>query len=252
MFVRFRHKKTRLQVSLVETRRVDGKVQYEHVASFGSVEWPSSIEARITFWQRLHERLAKLSNRVDATAHAKVLGAIHARIPMVTIDEQRTLKLENAEADERFWSRMHNINAETVEDHKGFAATIENAIASGQQEMAKAAGKRDTAKARREQLERGEDVPGGLGKLATYEDVVRELLKSGVLTKRDLRRMELVATVKQIGPEVWEVFRRSRTSVSDFLDRDTERKARAAIEYFSLCDDPVEAAEEMLARMPRR
>ena len=47
---------------LVETRRIDGKVRHEHVASFGSVEVPPSVEDRITFWQRLHERLAKLSN----------------------------------------------------------------------------------------------------------------------------------------------------------------------------------------------
>ena len=161
MFVRFRRNKSRVQVSLVETRRIDGKVRHEHVASFGSVEWPPSAEARIAFWQRLHERFATLSNRIDATTQAQLLGEIHARIPMVTLDEQRALQLRNAEADERFWSSLHDMHAGTVEDHKGLAASVERKVVEGQAEMAKAATHRDTAKERRERLERGEDVPGG-------------------------------------------------------------------------------------------
>jgi hypothetical protein len=81
--------------------------RHEHVAGLHSVEWPPSVEARIAFWQRLPERLAKLSNRVDAAMQGKVLGEVHARIPMVTLDAQQALKLENAEADERFWSGLH-------------------------------------------------------------------------------------------------------------------------------------------------
>jgi hypothetical protein len=65
MFVRYRQTETRLQVSLVETRRVSGRVRHEHVASFGSVEVPPSVEDRIAFWQRLHERVAKLANRMQ-------------------------------------------------------------------------------------------------------------------------------------------------------------------------------------------
>jgi hypothetical protein len=68
MFVRFRQNNSRLQVSLVETSRIDGKVRHEHIASIGSVDVLPSVEDRLAFWQRLHERLAKLSNRVDATA----------------------------------------------------------------------------------------------------------------------------------------------------------------------------------------
>ena len=107
MFVRFRQTETRLQVSLVETRRVGGRVRHEHVASFGSVEVPPSVQDRIAFWHRLHERLAKLANRLDAAAQAKVLGDIHARIPMVTLYEMQAHKLGNAEADKRFWTNLH-------------------------------------------------------------------------------------------------------------------------------------------------
>jgi hypothetical protein len=157
MFVRFRHSRNRLQVSLVENRRVDGKVQYEHIASLGSIETPPSVAARIVFWQKIHGRLAKLSNRVDATTQAKVLGQIHARIPMVTADEQRTLQLENAEADERFWSNLRDMDASNIESHKGLAATTERAIADMQSNMANAAAKVATAKgSRRAHQERRE------------------------------------------------------------------------------------------------
>ena len=64
MFVRFRQNMNRLQASPVETRRVEGKVRHEHVASFGSVERPPSIEGRLAFWQRLHERLADTDQAV--------------------------------------------------------------------------------------------------------------------------------------------------------------------------------------------
>jgi hypothetical protein len=65
MFVRFRQTKHRLQLSLAETRRIDGRVRREHIASLGSIENPPTAHARTAFWQRLHERLAKPSNRID-------------------------------------------------------------------------------------------------------------------------------------------------------------------------------------------
>jgi hypothetical protein len=95
VFVRFRYTGNRLQVSLVETHRVDGKVRHEHVASLGSVPLPPSIADRVAFWSRLHERLAKLSNRLGPDLHGKVLGDVHAKVPMPTADEQRTLQLDN-------------------------------------------------------------------------------------------------------------------------------------------------------------
>ena len=180
MFVRFRENNDRLQASLVETRRSEGRVRHEHVASFGSIDWPPSIENRIAFWQRLHERLAKLSNRVDAAAQAKILAAIHARIPMVTPDEQRALQLANVKADEHFWSTLYDLHADTVEGHKGLASAAERAVAKGQSCMGSAAQHRDAAKDRRERLERGEDVPGGLGKPLTPHDAERILRDAGV------------------------------------------------------------------------
>ena len=60
MFVRFRQQRRRLQASLMQTRRVSGKMQSEHIASLGSVDADVSVRERLAFWARLPERLARL------------------------------------------------------------------------------------------------------------------------------------------------------------------------------------------------
>ena len=102
MLVHFRETPYGLAMSLVQTRRENGKVRHEHLASLGSIETPPSVAARIEFWRELHERLAQLSNRLDAETRGKVMGAVHARVPMVTPDEQRALQPENAKGEQ--WS----------------------------------------------------------------------------------------------------------------------------------------------------
>ena len=101
MFLRFRQQRYRLQASLMTTRRVAGKVQTEHVAALGSVGLDVLIRDRITFWAALPGRFTRLGNRVGPDDLPKIYGALHARIPMVTPDEQRAVQLENASADER-------------------------------------------------------------------------------------------------------------------------------------------------------
>jgi hypothetical protein len=88
MFVHFRETPYGLAMSLVETRRENGKVRHEHVASLGSIETPPSVAARIEFWRGLHERLDELSNRLDAETRGKVIRVVQARVPMVTPVEQ--------------------------------------------------------------------------------------------------------------------------------------------------------------------
>jgi hypothetical protein len=190
MFVRFRQSGHRLQTSLIENRRVDGKVRHEHIASLGSITLPPSVADRITFWQRLHGRLAKLSNRVTTEDQGKVLGAVHAKVPMVTADEQRALQLENAKADAQFWDRMADMYAGTATDHKGLAARAERTAAEGEVERAKAAEHAARAKERVERIERGENVEGGLGKQQI--DVEAILIDAG-WTKADFRRARRLA-----------------------------------------------------------
>jgi hypothetical protein len=73
----------------------------------GSIETPLSVPARIEFWRGFHERLAQLSSRLDAETRGKVMGAVHARVPMVTPDEQRALQLENTKGDAEKWSLLN-------------------------------------------------------------------------------------------------------------------------------------------------
>ena len=80
----------------MQTRRVSGKMQTEHIASFGSVDAEVSVRERLAFWAKLPERFARLGNRVGPDDQAKVYAALHARIPMVTPDEQRAIQEANA------------------------------------------------------------------------------------------------------------------------------------------------------------
>jgi hypothetical protein len=186
MFVRFRQTPSRLQVSLVEGRRVGGKVRHEHIASLGSILVPATIADRVAFWRRLHERLAKLSNRISADEQGKILGAIHVRIPMVTIDELRTLQRENSEADEKFWAGLLGMSAKLAEGHKEVAAKSARLAADAEAGATAAAEKASVAKDRIERLAKGEDVSGGLGKLMTLEDY-EKILRDAGWTAADIR-----------------------------------------------------------------
>jgi hypothetical protein len=86
---------------------------------------------------RLHDRLAKLSNRIDGETLAKLLAAIHAGVPMVTPDEHRALQLENAKADDRLWSSLRDMHQEKADGHKGLIATAQTAVTMSEAETAK-------------------------------------------------------------------------------------------------------------------
>jgi hypothetical protein len=63
------------------TSAADGKVRQIHIASLGAVPWPPSVVDRDAFWARLHERLARLANRVDRETQNAILEQILARTP---------------------------------------------------------------------------------------------------------------------------------------------------------------------------
>ena len=192
MFVRFRQTKTRLQASLIQTRRVDGRVRHEHVAMLGTVDAPPSVAGRIVFWQGLHERLARLGNRVDAATQAKLLGDIHARVPMVTPDEMRALQFDNAKADAEAWDAIAGMHGWVVEGHEGLIASAERAKAAAAANHAKATEHAAAAKDRIARIERGEDVAGGLGKPVSLAD----LLKAG-FTKAEIAHCRQVHEVSE-------------------------------------------------------
>jgi hypothetical protein len=159
MFVRFRPSPRRLQLSLVETRREAGKVRHEHVASLGVVPSPLTVAGRVEYWQDLHQRLGRLSNRLDDETKAKILGAVHARVPMPTVDEIHALNLEEAKQHEAAW-RMRHVNTEAiVEENKLRLKAAERLIAGGEPLVASAAEEVKAAEERRGRIERGENVP---------------------------------------------------------------------------------------------
>jgi hypothetical protein len=187
MFVRFRETPYRLQASLIESRRRDGKVRSEHVAYLGSTPVPSSVPDRIVFWTRLHERLGRLSNRVPDPQ--KIYDAIHARVPMPTADEQHALKIENAEAEELFWSGHRDISKTNAAEHAALGATIASNVAEIEAGAAEAESRAVVAKDRANRLKNGEDLSGGLHRPYTREDLEAALLAAG-FTKVDLQRAE--------------------------------------------------------------
>jgi hypothetical protein len=193
MFVRFRQQGRRLQASLMQTRRGSGKMQSEYIASLGSVDAEVSVRERLAFWAKLPERLARLGNRVGPEDQAKVYAALHARIPMVTADEQRVVQTENAKDDERFWEVMRDIGASSIEGHKALISSAETKIAKQAPRLAEAGERAEAAKNRLERIARGESVGGGLGK--PFD--VRAALKAEGFTERDLRRMRLLGSLTE-------------------------------------------------------
>jgi hypothetical protein len=179
MFVRFRRTPSRLQVSLVEPHRVDGKVRQEHIAALGSVAWqPMTIAGRIEFWRKFHERFDNLDNRIG-DQKIKILNAIHARIPMVTMDEIRALQRENAETDVKFWSGLQGLNTDFAEGNKALAVIAASKAAAAETLAKDAAGKVTVAKERLDKLANGETITGGIGEPLTREWAKKILLDDG-------------------------------------------------------------------------
>ena len=145
----------------MQTRRVDGKVRSEHIASLGSVDADLSRQGRFAFWAELPGRLARLANRVGPDEHGKIYGALHARIPMVTAEEQCAVQEENFKGDERFWEAMRDMGTASVEEHKALIARAETKIAEHAPKAAEAGERAQAAKNCLERIRRGESVPGG-------------------------------------------------------------------------------------------
>lgn len=159
MFVRFRPSQHRLQLSLVETRRENGKVRHEHVASLGAIPSPLTVAGRVEYWQDLHRRLGRLSNRLDSETQAKILAAVHARVPMPTVDDIHALNLDEARQHEAAWRMRHVSTEAIVDENKLRLKTAERLVADGEPLVAVAAEEVKAAEERRRRIESGENVP---------------------------------------------------------------------------------------------
>ena len=180
MLVRFRETAAGLQGSLVETRRIDGKVRYEHVASFGSVPASPSVADRIAFWRRVYETLAELADRIDAETQGKIISAVHSRIPIVTPNEQRALRVrqrpqrpDKASRHEGAKERPQN-EAPTPASGGADADTLPfprvPSLPTAENEGMQAEENAEVAKARITQAERGKSVESGFGRPMAAEE----------------------------------------------------------------------------------
>jgi hypothetical protein len=134
--------------------------------------------------------LGSLANRIAAEEQGKILGSVHARIPMVTIDELRALQRENAEADARLWAVLQDMSAEMATGQRGLAALVSQKAADSEVMAKDAAEKAAAAKDRLDRLAKGEDV-AGLGKRENFEKV---LMDAG-WTRDDIRHATEMATL---------------------------------------------------------
>ena len=141
-----------------------GKVRQDHIAGLGSVGMPPTVADRLTFWRKVEDRLAKLGNRLSAEDAARIRGALFARIPMPSVDEQAAVQLANAQADAKLFAALHDMHAAVVTDQERFAGTVESKIADGRAALAEAAARLSAVREPVAAIERGEAVAGGLGK----------------------------------------------------------------------------------------
>jgi hypothetical protein len=182
----------------------------------------TQVRGRLAFWAKLPRRLDALGNRVGPDEHGRIYASLHARIPMVTPDEQRGIQEENASDDERFWDAMQGLNAATAEDHKRLIASAEAKLKESERAAADAAENRETARERLAKLKRGESVAGGLGKKLDFAAVAK-----AAFTPREIRRMVLYAT---LAPEEFKAML-DRTIGKSIVagDKVIEREARRII-----------------------
>jgi hypothetical protein len=140
MFVRFRRRRYRLQASVVETRRVKGKVVAEHLGGLGSVDTDLSVRGRLNFWAELPQRFERIGKLIDPAERADLEALVQARIPMVTAEEQRSIREEeDAKSDSEFFLEPtgDDIRAmrEALGDDPIFMALPENSKAAWFKEM---------------------------------------------------------------------------------------------------------------------
>jgi hypothetical protein len=188
---RFRRTRSRLQVSIIETARLHGKVHQHYVASLGSIPPDPSPHDRIAFWQRVNQKLAKLANRIDAATQAKLRGEIHGRIPMPSIQDQREVQQANAQADATCWKALEYLSSADAKGHRAMASKAANTAAEVEARAAQAKQNAEAATDRLAKLARGEEISGGLGRPAEIDAVLR----AEGWTKADFRRMSSLGEI---------------------------------------------------------
>jgi hypothetical protein len=165
--------------------------------------------------------------------HGKLLGAIHARVPMVIVDEQQAEQMETAESEVRFWNGMRDMSKASADDQRSLAAMAMKAAEALDAGAADAEQHAKEAQERVERIRRGESVPPS--KRQYREDVERELIASGFMTRADIRHMawmqefyELLGSALGDKEAAFEEFVKERFKAKDYTDRFQRAAAREA------------------------
>lgn len=190
MFTRFRKTARSLQVSLIETRRVGGKVLHEHIASLGSIGILLSRDDRIAFWARLPSRLAALGNRIDDKEREGIIASLGARIAMPTPDELQAVRLENAKADVAYWGLLRDAHAGNLEAEERQAAFLTQRIPERREAAENVKVKAEVAAERLARAEQGEAV-GRLARPVTLENLLTTLGWKPADLRHALRLVEI-------------------------------------------------------------
>jgi hypothetical protein len=135
MFVRFRQRKNRLYVNLAQSRRIDGKVRQEYVATLGAIPLPAdsmsdadrcvSTRARQALWAALVDCIRDL----HAVEQDKLVSAVSARIPFPTEYENGAAELYEARESIKGWEFMSDGAAFHIKGYQDAIAIAETKIA---------------------------------------------------------------------------------------------------------------------------
>jgi hypothetical protein len=141
---------------------------------------------------------------------------------MVTVDEQRELQRQNAEADSKFWETLEDLNHATAEDNKGLAAMASRTAVNAEAEAQDAAKKAATAKERIARLSNGETLTGGLG---TPRELTRQDFLRAGFSENDLQHgRNLNELCHLLGDDVLPFLSKKAINVSDRWTRAAVRK----------------------------
>jgi hypothetical protein len=164
-------------------------VRQRHIATLGAIQRPT-IGARLAFWRELHQRLARLGNRIAADDSAAILGAVQARVPVATVDEQAVERKARLERDLRWWRGHLEASEEFVEAHKGFKTAAEKQIETWSNEV-------DRARAGLADVEAAlEDPEKPAPPELTHKEAMRIWREAGG-TKQDLYRGRKLAELSE-------------------------------------------------------
>jgi hypothetical protein len=131
----------------------------------------------------------------DAQARARIMGELHAIVPMVTLDAAISGKTEVAKRNVEFSTSLRDMFSEMADGKKAMLANLQREIAECEAQVVAMGDAVKVDQDKLARLEAGEDVP--VKELDCAAMVA--ILKSAGLTDADIRHMRRVACLSEAG-----------------------------------------------------